>query len=255
VKRSQLSFIVLLSLLLVCGAIVADPSSRTAADSNEIATTGTDSAVRARPARSTRGSYRSVTGRGQKYAETKDVPVESNYFGDPNAVRARLKEFPGIEGQVDSLTKGSQRAMHEWSRQPAEDNLILAKAVQIQVMQELALIQKLAKEEDSKKTLAAVEALMLERTLRYGKMIDRMEKRRRRMRRSGRGARGGRRGRYGDDQYNADLRGQRGGRYQNGYDKRQSGGRYDDRRGYRGTSRSDYRQDDYYEEERPVRRR
>jgi len=247
VKRSQSSIMALFAVLVVCGVVVAATTSRRSRyyrrrpmavrDSNDV------------------GSGNSETGRIVRRENTPVRPVVRNvksvgpklaYLADANAVRSRVKAFGGLGDEVSKLAKGSQRAMHEWTRPPAEDNLVLAKSVNEQVMQELVLIHKVAKEEGAKKTVAAVEGLMLDRQQRYGKMIQKLEAQRRRIGRGGRSIRGSRsrNGRYGAQENYGGRRG----RYDSRYGRR--GGRYDNRQGYEsGVSRGAYREDQYNEEQ------
>jgi len=246
-KRSQSSIMALVAVLVVCGVVVAATTSRRSRyyrrrpmavrDSNSVGTGSSDTGrIVRRENRPLRPAVKSVNSVGSKF----------DYLADANAVRSRVKAFSGLGDEVSKLAKGSQRAMHEWTLPPAEDNLVLTKSVNEQVMQELALIHKVAKEEGAKKTVAAVEGLMLDRQQRYGKMIRKLQAQRRRLGRSGRGIRGGRsrNGRYGADENYGGRRG----RYDSRYGRRS--GRYNNRQGYESNgSRRGYREDQYNEDQ------
>jgi hypothetical protein len=120
------------------------------------------------------------------------VADKLSFLADANTVKSNLKEFKGLEQEVDGLSKSGEKMMREWTRGPAGEKANLAEAVHQQVIEELVLIRKLAVEEGADKTTAAIDGLLLARQERYGKVLDRMEAEKRRMRRYERRGRRGR---------------------------------------------------------------
>jgi len=155
------------------------------------------------------------------------------FLGDANSVTAKVKEFEGLAESVDKVGTAGRQESREWMRGSLEDRIRLAEVVQGQAVEELGLIRELAAKEGAKETVAAIDAIVLERYERYKAMVTRMEEQRRRMRYGervrpdARSVRRGGRSRYGDE-----------GRYWDRY-----GGRYGARGGYR-------EQDRYYEDRR-----
>ncbi|HUW19609.1 MAG TPA: hypothetical protein VMW16_09925 [Sedimentisphaerales bacterium] len=131
-------------------------------------------------------SRRSPTRARRDRADANSVAAELKSLEDANAVKTNLRKFEGLEKAVDDLSRGGRKEIREWTQSTAEENVDLAKAVHEQAIDELAFIRKLASEEGALKTTAAIDALLLDRQERYGKMLDKMEANEKRMRRSDR---------------------------------------------------------------------
>ncbi|MHC4499901.1 MAG: hypothetical protein ACYS9T_06575 [Planctomycetota bacterium] len=141
-----------------------------------------------RPKRSVYSAYGAVRPRkGRLDANSVDNDLE--FLSDTNSIKAKLKEFEGLEKALEKVSKASQRETREWMRGPIEERRILARAVQDQTVKELAFIRQIAAEEGSLKTIAAIDGLLLERQERFGRIFKRMETGMRRMRRGERGYR------------------------------------------------------------------
>ena len=106
---------------------------------------------------------------------------------DPNKVYAAIKAFPGLDKQLAQVGRGSRNEVTEWLRlqesladATAPDNRSrLSREIQKQVELELALLRKLAKEEGAKKTVAAIDGVLLYRQSRLEKLSAKMEEDRR----------------------------------------------------------------------------
>ena len=98
---------------------------------------------------------------------------------DPNKVRATIKMFQGLDKQLKQADSASKNESSEWLKPDVDNRTRLARAVQKQVAVELELIRKIASEEGAKKTVAAIDGLLLGRETRLGKLIKKMEEERR----------------------------------------------------------------------------
>jgi hypothetical protein len=102
---------------------------------------------------------------------------------DPNKVVAAVRAFPGLEQELTKVGKGSRAEVTEWRR--LQDNLASATAVdnrsrlgrevQKQVALELGLLRKIAEEEGAKKTIAAIDGVLLFRQSRLEKLNKQMQ--------------------------------------------------------------------------------
>ena len=102
---------------------------------------------------------------------------------DPNKVFAAVRAFPGLEQELTKVGKGSRAEVAEWRR--LQDNLASATAVdnrsrlgrevQKQVALELGLLRKIAEEEGAKKTIAAIDGVLLFRQSRLEKLNKQMQ--------------------------------------------------------------------------------
>ena len=162
------------------------------------------------------------------------------FLGDANSVTAKVNEFEGLGEALNKIGTAGEQESREWMRGAIEERIRLAEVVQKQMVEELALIRELAVKDEAEQTVAAIDAVMLERDERYRAMVTKMEERLRRMRAGERGradprtSRRGARSRYRDE-----------GRYSDRYNQR-----YGERNGYREQNR-------YYQEQRsyPERQR
>jgi hypothetical protein len=97
---------------------------------------------------------------------------------DPNKVAAAVRAFPGLEQELTRVGRGSRAEVTEWRRlqdslesTSAVDNRTrLGREVQKQVAAELALLRKIAMEEGAKKTVAAIDGVLLYRQTRLEKL-------------------------------------------------------------------------------------
>ena len=186
-----------------------------------------------------RGSGYGAVRRPMRRIDPNSLISLPEFLSDSNAIKAQVKAFEGLDKALEKVDTQSRDETRQWMRGPVEEGMKLAQAVQEQVVEELTLVRELAVKDGAKKTVAAIDALMLERHQRYGMMLTRMERERRKMLygEQGRGDRyderdAGRRGmyderdRYGDRGRYGDRDTYR--RPERYYDR----GRYESREGY-----------------------
>jgi len=148
---------------------------------------GSEAAVRA-PDRA--GSTPALTATPAIQPATEPDPI-----ADPNAVRARLKQFKGLEEALDQVDRRSrQYEVRQWLDRSADNRIELAKAVHGQDRAEFAVIRNFAVEENAKKTTAVVDSILASRQQRYTKLVKQIEQQLK-DRASTRGMPGGGRGR------------------------------------------------------------
>jgi hypothetical protein len=139
----------------------------------------------ARPKRSVYGAVRPRRGWPDANSLNNSLKIPS----DANSIKAKIKQFEGLEKALEKVGKASQKETRQWMRGPIEERRILARAVQEQTIAELAFIRQIAAEEGSLKTIAAIDGLLLDRQERFDRIFKRMETGMRRMRRGERGYR------------------------------------------------------------------
>jgi len=106
---------------------------------------------------------------------------------DPNVVYAAIKAYPGLDKQLVQVGRGSRTEVAEWRR--LQESLASATAVdtrsrmtrevQKQVALELGFLRKIAEEEGAKKTVAAIDGVLLYRQSRLEKLNKQMQEDRR----------------------------------------------------------------------------
>ena len=115
------------------------------------------------------------------------TPTDSTPALDPNVVYAAIKAHPGLDKQLEQVGRGSRTEVEEWRRlqeslasATAMDNRSrLAREVQKQVALELGLLRQIAEEEGAKKTIAAIDGVLLYRQYRLEKLNEQMQEDRR----------------------------------------------------------------------------
>lgn len=125
--------------------------------------------------------------RGQKEQPAKELErkntADANASADPNAVRAKIEKFEGLDKALEQIDKESRGEIREWTRSRAGDKLNLALAVQEQITTEFNFLRELAVEEGAEKTTAAIDGMLLDRQERFKDVIERLERERERLRR------------------------------------------------------------------------
>jgi hypothetical protein len=173
VKRLILAMLILLIGFMVLSQVFA-------ADLNDRREQETRSRT-SRPEREVRSEAR---------ADAKSVRPELDFLADANAIKTKLQEHEGLEKALGKVTKGGLKEGREWGRGPVEERIELADLVHKQVVDELVFLRQVAVEEGALKTVAATEALLLDRQERFEKVFGKLERSMRRAERSGRGRRG-----------------------------------------------------------------
>lgn len=119
------------------------------------------------------------TAAARRKARAKTPKPDLKFLESPNTIKTRLKKYEGLEKALTQITKPGRKEVSEWTeKQRARtavriigDRVELAEDVQKQFLLELAFIRKLAIEDGAKKTTAAIEALVLDKNLRYEGII------------------------------------------------------------------------------------
>ena len=105
------------------------------------------------------------------------VPVNENSVGDvntatdPNAVKVRVKMFPGLEKALTSIDKQGQNEIRLWMYSRVDNRIGQVRGVQKQVKAELDFVRKLAAEERAVKTTAAIDGVLFVRKERYDRLL------------------------------------------------------------------------------------
>ena len=105
-------------------------------------------------------------------------------LADPNKVMAAVREFEGLEQELEQVDKKSSDEIRLWLQRETDNRIGLAKSAHDQVEEEIMLIRKLAVEEGAKKTIAAIDGLLLNRQGRFDKLIEKLREERRELRRT-----------------------------------------------------------------------
>jgi len=116
--------------------------------------------------------------------------AEADPFADPNAVKAGIKAFEGLEKALTQVDGRSRFEVREWLQTRVDNRIKLATAVEMQVKIEISFIRKVAVEEKAKKTTKAIDDLLPDRQERLKTLVKTMEEEIRRMRFGERGSRG-----------------------------------------------------------------
>jgi len=96
-------------------------------------------------------------------------------LADPNAVKARLKKFQGLEEASKNVEKESEKEITEWIRGLTGVTPTIVKAVYGQVGAEFEFVRKQAVEEAAEKTTAAIDGVLLSRQERFDKIVKKMQ--------------------------------------------------------------------------------
>jgi WD40 repeat protein len=105
-------------------------------------------------------------------------------FTDPNAVKAKIKTYEGLEKELKTVDRLGIREMRGWITKLNATSPILAKAVYQQVTEELKLTRKIAIEETAAKTTVAIDGLLVSRNERLGKLAKQMVEEKKKLRRA-----------------------------------------------------------------------
>ncbi len=133
--------------------------------------------------------------------------AELDVLADPNEIKARVKTFPGLEKAVKEVADKSQNETRQWEQKRYDNRTYLARAVQLQFEDEMALIRKTTVEEKAKKTTEAIDGLLASKKKRSDAVYRELMEQRRELRQAqtAQSPRGRTRGRTTGR--NADVRG------------------------------------------------
>ncbi len=137
----------------------------------------------------TRNPYDSqARGRENSSAEDlyADMPVSSGVgtmtrqgspIADPNAVKARVAAFADLASALEAVSRRSTPEVSQWLNSQKEDNRIMQiRSAYRQAATELLLVRSLAEKDGAAKTVAAIDGILLEREVRYQKLIRTIQK-------------------------------------------------------------------------------
>lgn len=105
-------------------------------------------------------------------------------LADPNKVKAAVREFEGLEQELEQVDSKSSNEIRLWLQRETDNRIGLAKSAHDQAEEEIMLIRKTAVEEGAKKTIAAIDGLLLSRQERFDKLIEKLREERRELRRT-----------------------------------------------------------------------
>jgi len=87
-------------------------------------------------------------------------PAQLDMLKDPNEIKARVKTFAGLEKAIKDVNDKSQNETRQWEQRRLDNRTYLARAVELQFQDEIALVRKTADEEKAKKTAEALDGLL-----------------------------------------------------------------------------------------------
>jgi hypothetical protein len=125
---------------------------------------------------------------------TSVAPLRATVLDDPNAIRAKVQSFEGLDKGVEAVDANSASEVRGWLQRRSDNRTSLVRATEKQFAQELAFVKKVATAEKAQKTIAAIDTLAAAREKRYEAISKRVREARREEMRSQSATRG--RGRY-----------------------------------------------------------
>lgn len=108
--------------------------------------------------------------------------MEEQLIADPNKIIAKIKEFEGLQEELDKVDDESRDEEQAWLQTRTDNRLNLARSVKKQVATELIFLRKLAEQEKAEKTLAAIDGLLLKRHERFESITEKLEEQKREQR-------------------------------------------------------------------------
>ena len=137
-------------------------------------------------------------------------------LAEPNAVKKRIEMFQGLDEEFNNIEQQSDKEIDEWINGLEDITPNIVKAIYEHIGAEYEFVRKQAGEENADKTTTVIDGMLLYRSERFKKIVEKMqeEKMRREALESRRGSRSGRstRGRTGtrDSGYNNSYNNTRG---------------------------------------------
>ncbi len=107
------------------------------------------------PAGQRPGMPRAVPTRGMPPAA-----AEVDLLADPNKIKATVKSFEGLEKAIKVVGAKSFSEKRYWEQSKSDNRTLLARAVQKQIDEELALVRKIAVEEKAAKSTEAIDKML-----------------------------------------------------------------------------------------------
>jgi hypothetical protein len=114
---------------------------------------------------------------------------------DPNAIKAKIKSFQGLEAALKAVDANSSSEERSWAQRRSDNRTSLIRAVERRFVEEMTFVKKIAEKEEAQKTVAAIDDLAGRRKTRYELIADELREIRRAMLQQSRSAYGRGRGR------------------------------------------------------------
>ncbi|HUU19571.1 MAG TPA: ankyrin repeat domain-containing protein [Sedimentisphaerales bacterium] len=118
--------------------------------------------------RSTRGR---TSQRGQPYEDDMTDPL----YGGRGDVRSRTTRPQSTRRPSEEVDIETENEINQWLQADVEDKTNLAEAVHEQIQAEISSVRSVAVEEETKKTTAAIDGVLLYRQMRFDALIQKME--------------------------------------------------------------------------------
>ena len=94
---------------------------------------------------------------------------------DPNAIMGRIRAFEGLEAELQNVEQQSENEINEWINGLEDITPDIVKAVYEQVGAEYEFVRKQAEEEKADKTTTAIDGMILYRSVRFDKIVEKMQ--------------------------------------------------------------------------------
>ncbi len=95
---------------------------------------------------------------------------------DAEAEKAKAGVFEELKKQLGKLIKGIRRLVNQWTKDPDEEKIDLAKSILRRNTEELKLVREFAVQEEALKTVDAIDKLLAARDEQLEKAVDKAEK-------------------------------------------------------------------------------
>jgi hypothetical protein len=94
---------------------------------------------------------------------------------DTKAIKDRIKAFEGLEEELANIEQQSDMEITEWINGLEEITTDITKAVYEQIGAEYEFVRKQAEEEQADKTITAIDGMILFRSERFDKIVEKMQ--------------------------------------------------------------------------------
>jgi hypothetical protein len=94
---------------------------------------------------------------------------------DPKVINDRIKAFAGLEEELANIEQQSDMEITEWINGLEEITTDIVKTVYEQIGEEYEFVKKQADEEKADKTTTAIDGLILYRSVRFEKIVEKMQ--------------------------------------------------------------------------------
>ncbi len=96
-------------------------------------------------------------------------------LNDPSAIMDRIRAFEGLEAELQNVEQQSENEINEWINGLVDLTPDIVKAVYEQIGAEYEFIRKQAVEEQVDKTTTAIDGVILYRSERFDKIVEKMQ--------------------------------------------------------------------------------